>query len=125
MAYFLDVRDRTVEIDPERDFIHDQIKKLVQFVARLLDRSPPTIDVQPALDELLTTATKILGVPIDILERLTPSSAARMLNHDGERLSAYIAVVEAEGRLLKHVGDHVAAQQRALRAQALTMQLRN
>jgi hypothetical protein len=119
------VRDRTVEIDPERDYIRDQIKKLVQFVARLLDRAPPTIDVQPALDELLTSAAKILGVPIDVLERLTPGSAAGMLNHDGERLAAYIAVIEAEGRLLKHVGDHVGAQQRALRAQALTMQLRN
>lgn len=118
------MRDRTVEVDPERDYIRDQIKKLVQFVARLLDRPPPTVDVAPALEELLSEAARILGVPLDVLERLTAPSAARLLNHDSERLLAYIAVVEAEGSLLAHVGDLEGARRRTLRARALIDQLR-
>ena len=118
------LRDRTIDIDPDRDYIREQIRKLVQLIARVLVGAEAGDQAaQDARDELAAAAGKILGPPYDMIERLTPGSAVRLLKHDPERVRAYAAIVGAESDLLARMGDLAGAARKAARAQDLLHQL--
>jgi hypothetical protein len=116
-------KDGTSEVDPDHDYLREQIRKLVQFVARLLGHAPPDHLAQQARQELTAEAGRVLGHPYELLARLTPESAAQLLGHDDDRIHAYADVLIAEGRLLTRAGDFAAASQRAARARQLRAQL--
>jgi hypothetical protein len=116
-------KDGTSEVNPEHDYLREQIRKLVQFVARLLGHAPPDHLAQQARQELTAEAGRVLGHPYELLARLTPESAAQLLGHDPDRIHAYAEVLTAEGRLLTRTGDFAAASQRTGRARAVLSQL--
>ena len=115
--------DGTSEMDPEHDYLREQIRKLVQLVARLVGRAALDPANLVAHDELRTEAGRLLGHPYEMLERLTPASAAVLLALDADRRNAYADLVAAEGRLLAHAGDYVGAHRNAARARALRSEL--
>jgi hypothetical protein len=116
-------KDGTSEVNPDHDYLREQIRKLVQFVARLLGKAAPDHLAQQARQELLAEAGRVLGHPCELLARLTPESVAQLLGHDDDRIHAYADVLLAEGRLLTRSGDHAAASQRTARARALRARL--
>jgi hypothetical protein len=118
------LRDRTSDLDPDRDYLREQIRKLVQLVARVIKGAQAGEEAaRDARTLLADQASTILGPPYEMIERLTPSSAAALLKHDPERLRAYAAIVSAESDLLAHLGDLAGAARQNARAQALLDQL--
>lgn len=117
------LKDRTSEIDPEYDYLREQIRKLVQFVAQLLGHPPADHLARQARDELAAEAGQLLGHPYEVLGRLTPASAALLLRRDPERIAAYAEVLAAESRLLAHAGDVESARDRAARSRAMTAEM--
>jgi hypothetical protein len=115
--------DGTSEVNPDHDYLREQIRKLVQFVARLLGHAAPDHLAQQARHELTAEAGRLLGHPYELLGRLTPESAAQLLGHDPDRVEAYANVLFAEARLLTRAGDFASASQRTARARAVRGQL--
>ena len=113
------MRDPTSDIDPDRDYLREQIRKLVELVARLLGRDPGDPETAHARDQLAAAAGQLLGHPYDVLERLAPDSVALLLGRDPERMRVYAEMVAAESRIARHTGDELLARRLDMRAQAL------
>lgn len=112
--------DPTSQVDPERDFVRDQIRKLAELLAKvLLKRGSATEVDQKAEDEFATAAGQLLGHPFEMLERLAPASVALVLGRERERLRVYAEILGAKAEALRHAGDAVGADRVTARARAI------
>jgi len=90
--------DGTSDLDPERDYIKQQIRQFIEFIARLLGVEQNAREVAAARAELAVAAETALGASPDALERLAVPSAAALLR-EPERVRAYAAYCAALGEL--------------------------
>jgi hypothetical protein len=116
------LRDRTSELDPDQDYIRQQIKKLLQLFAQILTKELDAEKTQQSLQDLHAGAGRILGADYEALERLAPESAAAILRGE-ERLRAYAAAVAIEGEILYRGSRLEEARRQSTRALALYREL--
>jgi len=110
--------DGTSELDPERDYIKQQIRQFIEFVARLLGIEQTAREIEQARMDLATAAEAVLGSPADAFDRLSASSAAGMLQ-EPERVRAYAVYCAALGELAYREGRLEAAEVQDRRAMQL------
>jgi hypothetical protein len=111
-------RDGTSQVDPERDYIRQQVRQLTEFVRRLLSRAESDKRVEEALDDVSSAAGRLLGMEQALLDRLTPTSAATVLR-DVDRIRTYAAICACEAELSSRLREPRTAERRATRAAAL------
>lgn len=104
-------RDGTAELDEDRDYLRQQIKKLAETLARLVlgVRSGGAVDV--ALTEARQAADDLLGVPAEMLDRLELASVTAMLR-EPNRIRAYAELCATRAALLRPAAASEAERQR-------------
>jgi hypothetical protein len=96
-------RDGTSELDEERDFLRQQIKKLAAALARIVLGVKGAGEADVALAEARRAVDEILGVPTELLDRLDAGTAAGMLRTP-DRLRAYADLCAARFEILRQQG---------------------
>jgi hypothetical protein len=108
------------EVDPDadKDWVLRQIRQLVQALKRFFADKPTAAVVAEAEEKLREAARSVLRVEWDLLDRLTATSAARLLG-DADRIAGYAELVDARADLSRAAGHDDEAERLRERAEEL------
>ena len=107
-----------IDIDADKDWVLRQIRQLVQALARLFAAQPTAAEVAQAEESLREASRSVLRVEWDLLDKLTPTSAARLLG-EANRIAGYAALLAAHADLARAAGRHEEAERFRDRADEL------
>jgi hypothetical protein len=107
-----------VDVDADKDWVLRQIRQLVQALARLFAGKPTADEVAQAEESLREASRSVLRVDWDLLDKLTPTSAARLLG-EADRVAGYAELVDAHAALARAAGRHDEAERLHDRAEEL------